>query len=298
MDNIPQNSQGGAEIGSPEFARQWEREAGMITRGVERYQKALEEAIADGREDQMFVGVRFLFDIMSCLEPAVEKLQDYAIGKLVTTKRIENWAPLVCIDKTRMAYLAVRCVFAHRHYVDPYDENEDSTLRPVLNVALEVGTQIVRERKFDVWAKRERSQPLRNVSKEVEARVKENGGRIRVRALSERKRKIKKAVKELGAEGAFVDLKPGDGPVRAAVRLLQVLVASCPVYFKRPESNKSFVLVGGQNNAHRQQHVVLTEYAQRMLEHQHQDMARPFLLPMLSPCHEALQIRPPMGASN
>ena len=129
MSENLQNGQGDIEAESPEFARQWEREAGMITRGVKRYQGELARAIAGGWEDQVSVGVRFLWGIMSRLEPAVETLQNRAIEQLGRRGKVENWAPLVCIDKTRMAYLTARCVFAHRHDADQYDKTEDSTLR-------------------------------------------------------------------------------------------------------------------------------------------------------------------------
>ena len=280
-DQMLQDRQGGVEVGFREIERQLERESGMITRGVERYRKKLEQALKDGREDQMLVGIRFLWEIMSCLEPAVENLQNLAIQKLGDDGKIEDWVPLVCIDKTRLAYLTARCVFAHRHDADPYDEGDDPTVRQVLSLAIAVGEQIVRERKYDVWGNNHLSRPLREVHKEVKAWVDENV--TRVRGHLKRIRKIRKAVKALGTDGLFVDLQPEDGPVHAAVRLLEVLVNSCPTYFECPESNKSFVLVERQEHGFPAQRVVLTEYAQQMLEQQHHDMAQPLLQPMLCP---------------
>ena len=175
---------------------QIEREAGMVTRGVKRYRDKLARAISKGYEDQLPVGLRFLHEMMSCLESKVGELQDRAIEELGTRGKIKDWVPLVCIDRMRLAYLAIRCVFAHRHDADPYDEGDDPTRRPALDLALEVGRQIVRERKFDVWAN-ENGLPgsLCDVHDMVKSWISEHV--VRTRNHSTRLRRIKKAVKEL-----------------------------------------------------------------------------------------------------
>jgi DNA-directed RNA polymerase, mitochondrial len=277
-----QNGQGDVEAESPEFAQQWKRETAMAEIGVKRYLAILDKLTDEGMEERLSVSERFLWKVMSRLEKAVILLQKRAIKELGSAGKPEIWVPLVCIDAKRMAYLTARCAFVHRHSTDEYDSAyEDPTPRPVLNVALEVARQIVRERQFDVRAQSEHSRPLRSVTKKVDAWIKKNVSRIR--GHRKRKRRIAKAEKALGDNGAFLAITAGGGAVHAAVLLLAKLVAACPDYFSRPKPNASFVSVKRRGKPRPQQHVVLTEQAQQMLDRQHEKMARPFLMPMLYP---------------
>ena len=278
-----QDRQAGADVGVLDYIHQQERETEMVANGAREYRKRHASLVTKGQEDRMTVSARFLRRAMSQLVPAVENLQELALMKLGTRGKLEDWVPLVCIDAARMAYLTAHAAFAHRHKMDAYDDGYDApTPRPVLSLALEVARQIVRERQFDVWAVGKSRAAPRDVAGEVEAWVETNVRRIR-KHHHERICRIRNVEKALGVHGSSFARTAEDSAVKAAVRLLEVLVDACPDHFARPTEDNSFVLVQRRGKRYPEQHVILTEQAQRMLEHQHEKMARPTLMCMLCP---------------
>jgi len=244
---------------------------GMATRGVEDYKKNLKERSKKGQGDQTFVGSRFVHKIMLLLAPAVEELQKRVIEeKIVPSKNIDKWVPLLCIDATRMAYITIRCFFAHRHMTDAYDDGYNiPTPRPVRDIAMQVARQIIRERQSDAWAKVERDKldksdekvrkglkrPLRDAASDVEDWI-EKDARRKARRKSPRKsprkyphhrirvNKIREALDALA--NAYTTREAiSDGAIHAGMQLLQTLVSACPDYFESLNSDSSLVFRSG-----------------------------------------------------
>jgi len=309
----------GLEIDPHGHFAQEAREIGMVTRGVERYKDHLNRRNAKGQGDQTLVGSRFVQKIMLLLVPEVERLQRWVIEKkIVPSRNIDKWVPLLCIDPTRMAYIAIRCFFAHRHLTDASDDGYNvPTPRPARDLAIQVARQIIRERQSDVWAKAERDKleasgesvrrglkrPLWDAVEEVEVWIKKRYDRITPRRRA-KVDKIRDAMHALSkAQTAREAIS--DAAISTGAQLLQTLVSACPAYFEPLDSDSSYVFrprtkrdekksgtkkgskkkAKGKNGGGRERHILLTKLARRELAREHEEMARfhPYMMPMVCP---------------
>jgi len=306
----------GLEIDFSDYNRQEEREIGMATRGAERYKKNLNTRLAKGQGDQTFVGSRFVQKIMEPLVKAVKELQKWVIEeKIVRSTNIDKWVPLLGIDATRMAYITIRCFFAHRHMTDAFDDGYNvPTPRPVRDLAMQVAKQIILERQSDAWAKAERDileasgesvrkglkRPLRDAAGEVEAWIqtqtkytrKYPHHRIRVT-------KIREALDAL-ANAQTTREGISKAAISAGAQLLQTLVSACPTYFEPLNSDFSYIYRNKRKKDKKksakkkgkakrsgglERHILLRPQAHRELAREHKRMAdlHPLMMPMVCP---------------